>query len=169
MSDLWDKAIAAASQPASDTWRNVSNSVLRRRGAATYDTPLIPGYDELEADEVLLLPSKSDYEAQVAAGEAPGYRQENDALQRRGDVNRVRGLISQISKLAYDTQESPDGSWEPYLAADTNTFERDYSAERDRHIQQGIDIAWSGNESADRTSKTDEPSILNQSLRGGPQ
>lgn len=168
MSDLIDKAMQVASGPATDTWRDISNQVLRSRGRAAYDAPLVPGFD-FTAEDVLLLPSEKEYDAQVARGEEPGYVQENTALETRKDIQRTKNIISRLAKLGYDTQESPDGSREPYYVTDTNTFDRDYSAERDRHIQQGINIAWSGNAGADRASETAEPSILNQSLRGGPQ
>lgn len=164
--DPLDRALSYAATPAETAWRKISDRVLQSRGPETYSSPLVPGFDELKAEDFLMLPSKDQYEEQVAAGEVPRYVQENEALERKGNLAKAKRLATQLAKLSYDI--SWEFAKEPYLS-DTSPEGRNYSNARERHKSTGVDIAWEGNEEQAPGSEMEEPSRLNPTLKGGPQ
>lgn len=164
--DPLDRVLSYAATPAETAWRKISDRVLQARGPQTYTAPLVPGFDELEAEEFLMLPTRDQYEEQVAAGEVPRYVQESEALQRKGNLAKAKRLATQLAKLSYDI--SWEFAEEPYLS-DTAPEDRDFSRKKERHVSTGVDIAWEGNREQAPGSEMEEPARINPILKGGPQ
>jgi hypothetical protein len=155
--DLLGDAMAYAAAPSQNAWRKVSDKVLQSRGPATYTTPLVPGFEGSMADEVLMLPTESQYEDQVEAGETPRYVYNPEEMQRRGALARANRVVTQIAKMAAQLSwETEDLSREGYGT----------SAERERAVSDGVDRAWQQNEADDPGSSMPEPSGKNRILTG---
>jgi hypothetical protein len=150
-------------------WRDVSDSALQRGGARLYDAPLIPGFDETRADRILMLPSREAYNAQIARGESPRY--ESDLGEAKDDVTAAKRGIRMLSKISASllSMDGEDGDFRGYSVDDYNTFARDYSAQRERDNQTGIDLAFSSNEAIDAGSSTPSVSGRNPVLGSGPR
>jgi hypothetical protein len=163
MSDAVEKLIGIASEPGTRAFRSVSDRVLQSRGADTYSTPLIPGFDETKGSDVLMVPTEETYAQQVAQGIAPHYVYENPFNNDVGKARKARKTYRLLSKLAI--MLDPEGSTRPYRTT-PNPDDGVRSHEEEYDNSQGIKSIWEGLNDLGQGSDSPEPSATNNILGG---
>ncbi len=155
---------------AASVWDQVSRDALARRGPAIYEMPLVPGFEETRADRILSIPEEEEYYAQMAQGYGP--RPSGAArLQETGqDIARTRKTLRMLRKLSSAWgQGADDEDVRRYAVKDTNPSGRDYSAQRERDIQTGLDSTWTSHETFTPGSESPLVSGKNPILERGPR
>jgi hypothetical protein len=164
MDDIVDRALSVAKQPGTDVWRRLSDKVLQDRGAATYYAPLIPGFEDTMASNILMVPSEETYQEQVARGETPHYVQHDPFREAKKDGLTARRTIRAVSKIAMAV--SWEASRRPYAASNTNPTDGVYNPEEEFDNAAGVESAWRGLNDRGQASDTAEPPVSNSTLSG---
>ena len=164
MDDLFDRAISVAKQPGTDVWRRLSDKVLQSRGPATYQTPLVPGFEETMATNLLMVPSEEKYYEQVSRGETPHYVQHDPFREAKRDGLHARRVINAVSKVAMAV--SWEASRRPYITRSSNPPDGVYSAEAEADNEDGVASVWRGLDDRGQGSATAEPAMQNATLSG---